>query len=602
MSLNNLPMSRKLLLGFAILTVLFAVLFGGMAVTVSTSDRARLESQRETRLQQLTGSIVFSIIAQQNAVRGFLLSGNEDALKEADRQLAMYEASVRDFLSLERDPDSLAIMRKVYGQLAEWRRTSLAKQIALSRDPATRPQLAALVSGRFTGEAQRQIAGVAETERASVSALQESAQQEVGWAWRVLAAGGLTTLLMLAGMAWLGVRHVARPLTDLCAIIRRLTAGELQIAIPHIARRDEVGQVATALQLFKAAAVEKAALEAEAAANRASMEDIRHQAALAAAATAAAQVQVVSDLADGLATLSSGNLLVRLSGPFAPEYERLRIDFNEALERLQSAMAVLVGNSHAIQSAAGEITVSADDLARRTEQQAARLERTAAALDQITGSVSRTADGATRARAAVSDVKADAERSGAIVQDAVSAMGAITQSSGKVGQIIGVIDEIAFQTNLLALNAGVEAARAGEAGRGFAVVASEVRALARRSADAAREIKVLITASAKQVGQGVDLVGATGNSLARIIRHVADINVAVSDIAASAQEQASGLQKINADINQMDQFTQQNAAMVEQSTAASHSLAQQAGQLVQLTSRFRIEPAMPARTQRLEMA
>jgi methyl-accepting chemotaxis protein len=241
-----------------------------------------------------------------------------------------------------------------------------------------------------------------------------------------------------------------------------------------------------------------------------------------------------------------------------------------------------------MQSGAGEISSAADDLSRRTEQQAATLEETAAALDEITVTVRKTAEGAKQARDVVSRTRENAEHSGTIVRQAVAAMGSIEQSSRQIGQIIGVIDEIAFQTNLLALNAGVEAARAGDAGRGFAVVASEVRALAQRSAEAAKEIKALISTSGEHVSAGVRLVSDTGGALGQMVDQVAEIDAVVTAIAASAGEQATGLVEVNTAINQMDQVTQQNAAMVEQSTAASHALAQEAEELSRLTGRFQI--------------
>ncbi len=251
-------------------------------------------------------------------------------------------------------------------------------------------------------------------------------------------------------------------------------------------------------------------------------------------------------------------------------------------------MKVVASNTSAIRSGSTEISTAADDLSRRTEQQAASLEETAAALDEITTTVRKTSEGAKHARAVVAAAKSGAENSGEIMRKAVKAMTAIETSAREISQIIGVIDEIAFQTNLLALNAGVEAARAGEAGRGFAVVASEVRALAQRSAEAAKEIKALIQASGRQVAAGVDLVGRVGQVLGRIADQVGDINTVVRDIAASAKEQAAGLAEVNTAINQMDQVTQQNAAMVEQSTAASHSLSQETEDLARIVATFQV--------------
>jgi len=297
---------------------------------------------------------------------------------------------------------------------------------------------------------------------------------------------------------------------------------------------------------------------------------------------------VVTTLGDALARLKSGDLTFRLRDPFSEAYEPTRNDLNAVIEQLQSIMARVSVSTQGVRSGAEEIGAAADDLSRRTEQQAASLEETAAALDEITATVRRTAEGAKQASKAVKTAKTDAEHSGMVVQDAVSAMARIETSARQISQIIGVIDEIAFQTNLLALNAGVEAARAGDAGRGFAVVASEVRALAQRSADAAKEIKSLISASSQEVETGVKLVGETGEALTGIVGKVLEIAELVDEIAASAQEQAGGLHQVNAAVNQMDTVTQQNAAMVEQSTAASHGLASETLELTRLLSQFNI--------------
>ena len=251
-------------------------------------------------------------------------------------------------------------------------------------------------------------------------------------------------------------------------------------------------------------------------------------------------------------------------------------------------MPAVSGNTQAIRAGAGEISTAADDLSRRTEQQASSLEETAAALEQITVTVKKTAEGAKHARDIVSTAKVDADKSGEVVREAMAAMTGIDKSSKQISEIIGVIDEIAFQTNLLALNAGVEAARAGDAGRGFAVVASEVRALAQRSAQAAKEIKGLISASTAQVDQGVRLVAQTGEALGRIVAQVVEINAVIADIAASAQEQSTGLQQVNTAVNEMDQVTQKNAAMVEEMTAAAHGLAGETEELGQLVARYQI--------------
>ncbi len=308
------------------------------------------------------------------------------------------------------------------------------------------------------------------------------------------------------------------------------------------------------------------------------------------------QANIVSLVGAGLKRLSDGDLTARLDQPFAPAYEQLRAHFNAALIELHERVSGIVSNTDNIKSSTIEISQTADDLSRRPEQQAASLEETAAAHEQITMAVRQTAEGTQRVGDAIGHVRDDAEKSGPIVGDAVSAMGEIERSAQQSTQIIGVIDEIAFQINLLALNAGVEAARAGDAGRGFAIVAAEVRALAQRSAQAAKEIKALIATSTQQVGRGVTLVGETGRAFSLIGDQVVQISALMKDISTSVQEQEIGLAEVNTAVNQMDQVTQQNAAMVEQSTAALHALAQEAEQLADLTGRFHLDGDVVADT------
>jgi methyl-accepting chemotaxis protein len=395
-------------------------------------------------------------------------------------------------------------------------------------------------------------------------------------------------VLMMLGGFFAVSNWVAAPVKGLQGIMDRLSGGDLQAKVTGVDRRDEIGGMARAVQVFKDAGIEKQRLEAKAEAQRAAAEQERQRTEAERAAAAKQQEFVVHSVATGLEKLSSGDLLFRLTTTFAGDYEKLRGDFNAAMGKLQETMQAIAANTQGVRSGAEEITQASDDLSRRTEQQAASLEETAAALDQITATVRRTAEVANEARDLVSTSKEDAERSGEVVRQTVGAMDGIETSSKQITNIIGVIDEIAFQTNLLALNAGVEAARAGDAGRGFAVVASEVRALAQRSADAAKEIKALISASGAQVATGVKLVSETGHALGRIVTQVSQLNGLVVELAASAKEQATGLGEVNTAVNQMDQVTQQNAAMVEEATAASHGLSGEAQELARLVGQFRI--------------
>ena len=474
-----------------------------------------------------------------------------------------------------------------------WFENVVTPGVALMANPATRIQAAAMVERN--GSAERYINAVEEaaealsTNNMAVLAATRDAYKGASEGLLIALVVGLAAALLISVVAaWTLTRGIVGPVTNMIAYMRRLLGGDTNFEVPCVVRKDEFGEMGRSVIGFRDAAIEKTRLEAEGAALRGQSDEERARNQRAADAAAREQAAVVSALGEGLDHLTRGDLTFTLNQPFPDDYVKLKDDFNAAIGQLKEAMSVVAGNVSAIRSGAGEIAQASDDLSRRTEQQAASLEETAAALDEITATVNRTASGAKQASETVQAAKGDAETSGNVVRDAVGAMGAIEKSAQEISQIIGVIDEIAFQTNLLALNAGVEAARAGDAGRGFAVVASEVRALAQRSAEAAKEIKVLISASTSQVNTGVNLVGQTGEALQRIVSRVAEIDGLVSEIAASAQEQATGLQQVNTAVNQMDQVTQQNAAMVEQSTAASHALSQEAETLAGSVSRFQI--------------
>jgi len=428
---------------------------------------------------------------------------------------------------------------------------------------------------------------VAETKKMAEKASKEAAAGTVfSILFGLITAGGALVLAL-----WIGAKKIAAPLVATAKTMEVLAQGSVDVEVKGAERKDEVGAMARSVQVFKDNAL--ALRTAEAAQQRATAEteaERRRNQELA-EASAKEQAYVMEAIAGGLTRLSDGDLTYRLEQEFPEAYKRLRMDFNGAIAQLEEAMSTIVHAANGIGAGSDEIASAADDLSRRSEQQAASLEETAAALDEITATVKRSSAGALEAAKVVGSTRTDAERSSVVVRNAVEAMNQIEKSSQSISQIIGVIDEIAFQTNLLALNAGVEAARAGDAGRGFAVVAQEVRALAQRSADAAKEIKTLISTSSQQVNQGVSMVGQTGDALQAIVGKVGEIDALVGEIAASGQEQATGLNQVNAAVNQMDQTVQQNAAMVEQSTAASHALKGEASNLMQMISRFQVSGA-----------
>ncbi|WP_282092451.1 methyl-accepting chemotaxis protein [Epibacterium ulvae] len=382
----------------------------------------------------------------------------------------------------------------------------------------------------------------------------------------ILLVASLTIAIFAAFMV---TRSITAPLLSLSNTIRGLASGDSKIDEKLSNRKDQIGMLAQATTELCDA------IEA------------RNNTARAEQEKSAQEVKsVVSTLSGALEQLSSGDLNAKIDREFPSEYEKLRRDFNDLSGSLLSIITTIGDATFSIHNGSSEIAQSSNDLSNRTESQAATLEETAAALDELTTSVSSAAENATNVAKIVAEAQDEATSSGQVVQNAVAAMTEIEQSSTSITQIISVIDDIAFQTNLLALNAGVEAARAGEAGRGFAVVASEVRALAQRSSDAAMEIKTLISTSGEQVEQGVQLVGKAGEALQSIVDRVGHISTLINDIATGAEQQSTGLGEINIGMTQLDQVTQQNAAMVEQSTAASHLLEQDAVKLADTIKRF----------------
>ncbi len=408
---------------------------------------------------------------------------------------------------------------------------------------------------------------------------------------------GVGLLLVSGVLVYFVGRGISRPIKQLTGQMQALADGNTGAAISGAVRRDEVGAMARAVEVFRDNAIERLRLEQLQVEQQGLVEAQRLDRAREQAELAQEQALVVGALAAGLTRVAGGDLTCRVLDSFPDQYDRLRCDFNATVQALHSAISTVVTATAGISSGTSDVAQATQDLSTRTEHQAASLEETAAALGLITTTVRKTAASSERVRAIVSRARKDAEQSGAVVHQAVVAMGGIEQSSQKIGDIIGVMDGIAFQTNLLALNAGVEAARAGDAGRGFAVVASEVRALAQRSAQAAQEIKALISTSTQQVSIGVKLVGDSGRLLDQIIAQVVEVTTSVAEITAAAMEQSAGLAQVNVAINQMDQVTQKNAAMVEESTAASQALANETAELVRLTERFQIgDPATASAT------
>jgi methyl-accepting chemotaxis protein len=395
-------------------------------------------------------------------------------------------------------------------------------------------------------------------------------------------------------------RNLIRRLTSIGDTMRRLSSGETGIVVGSVGDRDEIGDMARAVVVFQDGAVERIRLEGQTVEQRRQVEETRRKNEEAQRQAAAEQAQVVQLLADGLKRLSAGDLTFRLDGGFSDSYRQIRDDFNAAIAGLQETINAIAAAAREVANAAAEISTSTTDLSQRTEEQAASLEETSASLEQIAVIVRKNAENAQQANQFSTETHDVANRGGEVVAHAVGAMARIEESSRKISDIIGVIDEIARQTNLLALNAAVEAARAGEAGRGFAVVATEVRSLAQRSSQAAKDIKELITNSSTQVKDGVELVNRAGTALAEIVGSIKRVAGVVSEIASASAEQTTGIDHINKAVAQMDEATQQNSALVEENAASAKTLEHQAAAMDERIGCFRLDgvPSVPAASQR----
>jgi methyl-accepting chemotaxis protein len=414
-------------------------------------------------------------------------------------------------------------------------------------------------------------------------------------------ASTITTQEFVAGLAFLlggliafvVARGISTPLSRLTAAMKELGAGNFDVVLPGLGRKDEIGDIAGAVEDFKVKAAEKAALEADETLRRQKAEaEAQARAAEERAKLAEEQARVVESLAEGLKSLSAGDLTFRLSD-FPETYKQIRDDFNTAIGGLQETIQAIATATREVASTAAEISTSTTDLSQRTEEQAAGLEETSASMEQISATVKKNAENAQQANQFAGGTREVADRGGAVVAQTVDAMARIEESSRKISDIISVIDEIARQTNLLALNAAVEAARAGEAGRGFAVVASEVRSLAQRSSQAAKDIKDLITNSSGQVKEGVELVNKAGGALTEIVESIKKVVVIVAEIASASAEQSTGIDQVNTALTQMDEVTQQNSALVEENAASAKSLEQQSQGMDERVSFFKLGNSAP---------
>jgi len=567
--IQNMPIPRKLAAAFLTLVCIFAGIGWLLFSSLQTVGAASEDKQRALEVTEQSNLMMTQILEQQSAVRAYVILRNADFLTTYDDARKKISASADAFRSRTSLPEQRARMDALMGAIGELD-GKLDRMIVLAKNPATQGEAQQLAGVKQLGKIREIMGEIDKVQDERIAATRKVEADARAGAITALALGGAFGIAMAVLLGWLLTAMIARPIKAMTSLMGRLASGENRIEVPNTDRTDEVGGMAKAVLVFRDAAVAK------------------EQADAAKVIADAEQKHVVTELTNGLDSLAKGDLTAEISSNFAPDYVALKTNFNSALDALRTLIGSVVEGAASIRTGSGEIAQASEDLARRTESNAASLEETSAAISQMDERLKATARAAgntlTRADQAISTV-GDGR---SVADEAVQAMTRVADSAKGIDSVIEGLDKIAFQTRVLAMNAAVEAGRAGEAGRGFAVVADLVSALAMRAEEEAGRARDQLTATQTDIVAAVEMVQKVDGALVAISGDVDQVHDLLANIATDNEAQSSAVTQIAVAIGTMDQATQQNAAMVEETSAAARNLSSEVQLLSEQASAFNI--------------